>query len=33
MVEQEIKTSFISDYNELFSKETVSTMRENSFAG
>jgi len=32
MVQQEIETSFISDYNELFSKESVSTMRENVFA-
>ena len=32
MVEQEIKTSFISDYNDLFSKTNLSTMRENVFA-
>ena len=32
MVQQEIESNFISDYNDLFSKESVSTMRENSFA-
>ncbi len=32
MVQQEIQTSFISDYNDLFSKINTSTMRENVFA-
>ncbi len=33
MIQQEIQTSFISDYNDLFSKVDTSTMRENVFAG
>jgi hypothetical protein len=32
MVQQEIETSFISDYGDLFSKIDLSTMRENLFA-
>jgi hypothetical protein len=32
MVQQEIDTSFISDYNDIFSEESKSTMRENVFA-
>lgn len=32
MTQQEIQTSFISDYSDLFSKITSSTMRENVFA-
>jgi hypothetical protein len=32
MVQQEIETSFIADYNDLFSKPNLSAMRENVFA-
>lgn len=32
MVQQEIDTSFVSDYNDLFSQLAFSTMRENIFA-
>ena len=32
MVQQEIQTSFLSDYNELFWSTNMSTMRENVFA-
>ena len=32
MIQQEIQSSFISDYNDLFSKIDLSTMRENVFA-
>ncbi len=32
MIQQEIQTSFISDYGDLFSKISSSTMRENIFA-
>ena len=32
MVQQEIETSFVSDYNDLFSENAESTMRENVFA-
>jgi hypothetical protein len=32
MVQQEIKTSYLADYNELFSKSILSTIRENIFA-
>ncbi|MBR7037325.1 hypothetical protein IKI14_05810 [bacterium] len=32
MVQQEIDSSFVSDYNDLFSQVGLSTMRENIFA-
>ena len=33
MVQQEIETSYLADYNEIFSKNISSTIRENIFAG
>ena len=33
LVQQEIETSFLADYNDLFSYASLSTMRENVFAG
>ena len=32
MIQQEIETSFVSDYNDLFSEDSEATMRENVFA-
>jgi hypothetical protein len=32
MIQQELKDSFLSDYNDLFSKVELTTKRENIFA-